>query len=189
MSNLTKSLKITGCLILVLFSCSWAYAASVGDIAPLFTLPTLHTSVRDTGVLAGDTVSLKDLRGKVVFVNFWASWCGPCRKELPELDKLRRQYQKNGLVILAINIDKSKKKALSFLEKQPNKLSILLDPKKKVASLFKVRGMPSSFVLDSRGIIRYIHLGYSEKDTTKWRKEVETLLKEVKPKKEGKEDK
>lgn len=144
-------------------------AAFVNDSAPDFTLSTLD----------GKQVSLKDHRGKVVFVNFWASWCPPCKKEFPELNELANEYKDQKFVLLAVNLDKSADRVRDFLAKMkvaPKSIVILLDPAAKVVADYIARSMPSSFVIDSKGIIRFVHFGYGEKDPAKWRQEIDSLL-------------
>jgi peroxiredoxin len=100
--------------------------------------------------LEGKPWSLKSLQGKVVLVNFWATWCPPCRKEMPDLESLNKQFQKQGLVILAIsNEDASKVK--TFIAEQGISYAVLLDPGRKVNTLFHVMGIPKTFIYDRSG--------------------------------------
>ncbi len=148
-------------------------AAFVNDPAPLFSLKDL----------SGKEIALKNFQGKdIVFVNFWASWCPPCKQEFPELNELANEYKGHGLQVLAINLDKSQERVEKFLEKmkiKPDALTILLDPKSEVVSSYVARSMPSSFIVDKKGIIRFVHFGYSDKDPVKWRQEIDQLLTEV----------
>src|SRR4029077_17570573 len=105
-----------------------------------FTLADLH----------GEKHSLKNLRGKVVLVNFWATWCPPCRKELPDLETLYSRFQNQGLVILAIS-DEDAGKVKPFIAARNIQFPILLDPGRKVNELFQIEGIPKSFVYDRRG--------------------------------------
>jgi peroxiredoxin len=100
--------------------------------------------------LQGKGWTLKELRGKVVLVNFWATWCPPCRKEMPDLDALYKQFQEQGLVILAIS-DEDVGKVRPFVESRKISYPILLDPERKVNGLFEVEGIPKSFVYDRQG--------------------------------------
>jgi peroxiredoxin len=100
--------------------------------------------------LHGQTWALKDLRGKVVLVNFWATWCPPCRKEMPDLQSLYKKYKDKGLVILAVS-DEESAKVKPFVAEQDVKYPILLDPGKKVGELFQVQGIPRTFVYDRSG--------------------------------------
>jgi peroxiredoxin len=100
--------------------------------------------------LQGKSWTLKDLRGKVVVVNFWATWCPPCRKEMPDLDALYQQFKDQGLIILAIS-DEEVAKVQPFIEQRKISYPILLDPGRKVNDLFEVEGIPKSFVYDRDG--------------------------------------
>jgi Peroxiredoxin len=100
--------------------------------------------------LAGKSWTLRDLRGKVVLVNFWATWCPPCRKEMPDLDGLYKKFKDQGLVILAID-DEDIAKIKPFLAERPVSYPILLDPGRKVNELFRVDGIPKNFVFDREG--------------------------------------
>jgi len=100
--------------------------------------------------LVGKNWTLSSLRGKVVLVNFWATWCPPCRKEMPDLESLYQQYEQKGLIVLAIS-DEENAKVKSFIEDKKITYPILLDPKRKVNDLFQVEGIPKSFVYNREG--------------------------------------
>ena len=149
-----------------------ARAAFINDPAPGFTLKDMD----------GRDVSLAEFKGKdVVLVNFWASWCPPCKQEFPELAELANEYKGHGARVLAINLDKSADRVEKFLEKmrvKPGAMGILLDPKSEVVAKYVARSMPSSFIIDRNGAIRYVHFGFSDKDPVKWRQEINALLAE-----------
>ena len=152
-------------LLIALVSSTLTYAASVGDPAPFFELEGR----------ADSTYRIDDFKNKVVFVNFWASWCAPCRKELPLLDQLQSKH--HDLVVLAINIDSEKVIAEQFLEKYKIKSLVLFDPDTEVVASYGAIAMPTSFILDKKGIIRYSHYGFNAKsDPEKWDAEVNSLL-------------
>jgi thiol-disulfide isomerase/thioredoxin len=150
---------------------SWA-VVGLDEKAPHFILPDLQ----------GRPVDLRDLKGKVVYINFWASWCGPCKQEFPELIKLANKYREAGFVVLAVNQDKQRAGVDDFLDKYapiaPN-MTILLDPKMTVIASFGPRALPTSFVLDREGVVRYIHFGFKDTDPAAWAGEIEPLLKEM----------
>jgi len=100
--------------------------------------------------LQGKRWSFKDLRGKVVLVNFWATWCPPCRKEMPDLEALYREFKEQGLVVLAIS-DEEAGKVKQFLEQTQYTYPILLDPGRKVNEAFRIEGIPKSFIYDRDG--------------------------------------
>lgn len=112
------------------------------------------------------------LKNKVVYVDFWASWCIPCRKSFPWMSEMMAKYKDSGLVIVTINVDKNKEAAKKFLvEHQLNSIS-LFDPNGETAKTFALEVMPSSFVYDSSGKLQYVHQGFNNKET----KEIEEKL-------------
>ncbi|MBI3609559.1 MAG: TlpA family protein disulfide reductase [Nitrospirae bacterium] len=154
-----------------LLTASPSWAAWINDKAPDFTLQDLN----------GQPVSLPGLKGKVIFIDFWADWCPPCKKEFPELNKLAERYKESDMLILAVNLDKKRAHVDEFLERLPMPLSqrmtVLLDPQSTVVSSYGARAMPTSFIVDKEGVIRYIHLGFNEADPAKWVTEIEALLR------------
>jgi cytochrome c biogenesis protein CcmG, thiol:disulfide interchange protein DsbE len=118
-------------------------------IAASFELPTL------TG-----TVALDGLRTKVVLVDFWASWCGPCRQSFPWLSTMSERYGENGLVVVAINLDKDRELAQAFLRQFSPPFTVAFDPEGKTAEAFKVTAMPSSFLVSRSGRLVYSHPGF-----------------------------
>lgn len=162
-------------LVLSFFALTTAQAVFVNDTAPAFTLSDL----------SGKSRSLADFKGQVVFLNFWASWCPPCKQEFPELNELANEYKDQKMKVVAINLDKSADRVTAFLERAQVKASsivILQDPAAKVVANYVARSMPSSFIIDGQGKIRFVHFGYSAKDPAKWRTEVNQLLSEEKTK-------
>lgn len=147
-----------------------AGGAAAGDRAIDFSLKDLK----------GKTVKLSALKGKVVVIDFWASWCGPCKKELPALDALAKKYAaaKADVVILAINIDSDRKNAEKFLKSaKVSTLTVLLDPTGATADQYDLPTMPTSYVVDKKGIIRHVHDGYKAGDEKKLAAEIDALLK------------
>lgn len=123
----------------------------VGALAPEFTLKDLH----------GNDVSLSDFRGQIVLLNFWATWCGPCREEMPTIQE---RYNGGGFAILAINFGESQEKVQEYLDELGIDLPVLLDPGGSIQELYRVRGYPSSFFVDPDGVIRFIHIGELKQD-------------------------
>lgn len=139
-----------------------------GQKAPELSLPTLK----------GPTQSLSSLRGKVVLIDFWAQWCEPCKKELPELDKLAKQYASKNVVILAVNIDKLRANAEKLVHQLGVSLPVLLDPSGDAASTYDPPKMPSSFVVDKKGIVRFVNEGFDGAgDVEKFKHELDELTK------------
>ncbi len=170
-ANMTKTVVLILSIFAFALMLPFTAQARVKQAAPDFTLADL----------GGKQVSLKDFRGKVVFLDFWASWCPPCKKELPEIDKLVERYRNAGLAAVAISIDKKKEHAEEFAALYPGlskRLILLHDPEATVINKYNAKAMPTSFIIDRKGIIRHIHFGYNEGDPQSWVKEIDALLKE-----------
>jgi len=126
----------------------------------------------------GAAVRVADYKGKVVLVDFWASWCVPCKTSFPALDALYRQYQARGLEVLAVNLDERRKDADVFLSEHPHTMPVLFDRKGESPVAFGVKGMPTSFVIDRAGIVRFTHTGYTGNVDAAYRAEIAQLLSE-----------
>ncbi len=148
---------------------SAAYAGvSNGQKAPEISLATLK----------GDRLSLSALKGKVVLLDFWAEWCGPCKQELPELEKLKREFAARGVEVVTVNIDKERANAERLTRELALTFAVLLDPNGSAVSAYDPPKMPSSYVIDKRGVVRFVHEGFEgKKDVERFRKELEELLK------------
>ncbi len=166
-SKLLKPLAIAGSLVLALNTSS-TFAVSVGDTAPDFKLPRLERS--------GD-IQLKSYRGKVVYVDFWASWCGPCRLSLPELNKLRKQYRKKGFEVIAINLDEEKDDAMAFLKEFPVAYPTARDVEGITPDKYGLQGMPTAYLIDRKGKISLIHEGFKKTDSAELKHKISALLK------------
>ena len=147
---------------------STASALAPGDAPPAIDMPDQQ----------GAKVDLKQLQGKVVLIDFWASWCGPCRQEMPVLEELHKKYAKQGLVIVGINIDNNPKKMNNFLKGTPATFRIVHDRKLNVASKYEPATMPSSYFVGRDGKIRYVHEGFRKKDAAELEERIKTLLAE-----------
>jgi len=145
-------------------------SASVSATASKPT-PTIALTAAD-----GTTVRLADYKGKVILVDFWATWCPPCKTSFPALDTLYREYQPKGLEVLAVNLDERRRDADAFLGLHPHRLTVLFDPKGISPEAFGVKGMPSSFLIDRAGAIRFTHMGYSGNVDESYRQEITQLL-------------
>lgn len=159
---------LLGAVCAVSLICSTAYALKAGDAPPSIDLPDRK----------GKKVDLKELRGKVVVVDFWASWCGPCREEMPVLEVLHEKYSEQGLVIVGVNIDNSPKKMNKFLAGSSASFRIVHDPKLKVASKYEPETMPSSYFIGRDGKLRYVHEGFRKKDAAELEERIKALLAE-----------
>lgn len=164
-SLLKKS--IMGVVATLIISVS-ASAATAPTPAPDFTLKSS----------AGDNIRLSEQKGKVVMLNFWASWCGPCRQEMPLLDGIYKKYSKTGFVLLGINVEEDSTDAKKMLKNLNVTFPILFDSDNKLSNLYKLDAMPTSIIIDKKGKIRYIDRGYSPGDENKYRDQIMELLRE-----------
>ncbi len=111
------------------------------------------------------TVDLDSLRGKLVLIDFWASWCGPCHKSFPWMASMYERYAAKGFTIVAINLDKDRGMADEFLAKQKVPFLVAYDPSGKTAKAYKVWGMPTSYLVSPKGEIVYTHMGFDLKNS------------------------
>ena len=148
---------------------SLAYAATVSGPAPNFTLQSN----------AGGQVSLASLKGKVVMVNFWATWCVPCRQEMPHLEALYEKYNGLGFELLAVNVEKNNAEgARKWLQETPVTFPVLFDPENQVTKLCKVQTMPSTVIIGRDGTMRFMHNGYKPGYENDYQTQVRALLRE-----------
>ncbi len=126
----------------------------------------------------GKNVRLRELQGEVVMINFWATWCGPCRLEMPKLEQLHRQYQKTGFTLLGVNLDDNSGNAIGMVKKLGVSFPILFDKDKRVSKLYKVDAMPMTVLIDRDGKLRYLHRGYKAGYEDIYQTQVRELLKE-----------
>ena len=153
---------------LLLFSACASAQDAAPTPAPAFTLPLLTKD---------GSASLQDYRGKVIYLDFWASWCGPCRVSLPLLDKLRAELGPRGFEVLAINLDEDARDGRAFLDEIPVSYPTLFD-NAGTAAAYELRGMPTAYLIDRKGNIRHIHMGFKAKDIDAVRDTVLELLYE-----------
>lgn len=106
---------------------------------------------------------LEQHAGKVIYLDFWASWCGPCRKSFPWMTKMQAQYQQQGFVVLSVNLDHNKQFADEFLQQVPADFPVIYDPRGELMKQYKIKGMPSSYLFDRNGKIIGRHAGFNEK--------------------------
>ena len=121
---------------------------------------------------------LDALKGKVVIVDFWASWCGPCKESFPAMNDLQKKYADKGLVIIAVNEDEEKSDMQDFLKANTAGFTVVRDAKQKLVAVAGIQTMPSSFVLDDTGKVRFTHTGFHGETTRKeYEQQIESLLK------------
>jgi thiol-disulfide isomerase/thioredoxin len=126
----------------------------------------------------GENLRLENFRGQVVMLNFWASWCGPCRQEMPIMDSLYQQYKDLGFTVLAVNVDANRDEADRFLDAVPVSFPILYDTQSRVSKLYQVDAMPTTVMIDRDGNARYLHRGYQPGYEDDYRKQVKALVRE-----------
>jgi len=147
-----------------------ALAVEEGETAPDFDLP---------GVRSSDSqLALQDLRGKLVYVDFWASWCLPCLRSLPEINTLYEQYRDQGFEVVAITIDDPLEDALDFLDdlEVPLAYHVVADQSAEVMDTYNVVGMPTSFLIDQQGVVRKVHKGYRDGDAEMLEQAIQTWI-------------
>ncbi|HEY3382681.1 MAG TPA: TlpA disulfide reductase family protein [Vicinamibacterales bacterium] len=148
-------------------------AAAPQSGAPGQPAPAVRLSSAD-----GSVLSLADLKGRVVLVDFWASWCAPCRRSFPALDRLYVNLKSRGFEVIAVNLDERRQDAVDFLVARPHETTVVFDPEGASARAFGLAGMPTSFLIDREGRIRFVHVGYTDKVLDAYRREIEQLLTE-----------
>lgn len=126
----------------------------------------------------GENIRLAEQRGKVVMLNFWASWCGPCRTEMPLLDDMHKRYSKAGFVLYGVNVEQDPAAAKKLIEDLGVTLPVLYDSDSKVSKLYKVDAMPTTVVIDKKGAVRYVNRGYKAGDENKYRDQIRELIRE-----------
>jgi thiol-disulfide isomerase/thioredoxin len=164
---MSKKFGSAVCAMFLGTSCLIVNAADVGQPAPQFTLPTLQQN---------QPTALKQYTGKVVYLDFWASWCTPCRTSFPLLNKLQGKFKAQGFEVVAINLDEGKADAEKFLQKFPVDFTVLYDANGKWSDQFVVELMPTSFIIDKQGIVQYIHHGFVSDDITGLEERITGLL-------------
>jgi thiol-disulfide isomerase/thioredoxin len=126
----------------------------------------------------GEKLNFGAYQGKVLLIDFWATWCPPCKKSMPFFNGLRNQHLKDGFEVVAINIDEDTEDALRYLEAHPVDYVTAFDASGECPRRFDVKAMPSSYLVDRQGKVRVVHLGYRDEDQDFLRKQVDTLLGE-----------
>ena len=165
-----RKLIVVGTAILGLSLASMSSVAkpTSGEQSPDFTLKS-----RD-----GGNIKLSEQRGNIVLVNFWASWCGPCREELPAFEELYQEYQDMGVEILAVNVDDEAEKANVLLQDIEVSFPVLFDTAGDVSKLYDVNAMPTTVLVDRDGNVRLLHPGYRKGDEKKYEKAIKMLMRE-----------
>ncbi|SFD47796.1 TlpA family protein disulfide reductase [Pseudoalteromonas denitrificans] len=163
--NFRNKLMCIGLLIGCIFN---SYADQAKSAAADFTLKSQ----------SGENLRLQEMRGEVVLINFWASWCGPCRQEMPYLEKIQQKYHDLGFTVLGINVEEDSTAAKALLKELSVSFPILFDDKNTVSEMYKVDAMPMTVLVDRDGYQRYLHRGYQSGDEVKYQKIIKALLRE-----------
>ncbi|MFA7242156.1 MAG: redoxin family protein [Sulfuricellaceae bacterium] len=157
------------CLGLMLASVTaWAGVAADAP-APGFSAPHL---------LKPSMMKLDDYRGRVVYVDFWASWCPSCRSAFPKIDRIYAKYRERGFDVVAVNQDQELGEALRFAEQQPISFTLVTDRDHSIAERYGVKAMPSAYLIDRKGVVRHIHRGYKQDSAAALEKQIVALLEE-----------
>jgi peroxiredoxin len=157
------------CSLLIGATALLPVAASAGNAAaPTFSLPGKN----------GETIDLAKLKGQVVMLNFWASWCGPCRTEMPLMDQIYKKYSPAGFTLLGVNVDTDSTDAQKFLSQVQVNFPIAYDRENKVSKMYDVAAMPSTVFIDRKGNVRALHRGYKAGDEAEYLAQIRSLIKE-----------
>lgn len=144
-------------LVLLLFAASLTGAKTLADTAP-------------------GTLDLAQYQGKVVYLDFWASWCGPCRRSFPWMNAMQQKYSAQGLVIVSVNVDEKRADADGFLKANPASFPVIFDPEGKLAEQYQLIGMPSSFIIGRDGKVLKAHQGFLDDSPTRYEAELRAAL-------------
>jgi peroxiredoxin len=162
-----SALRTIACVVFAVAAGTASSAIAPSTPAPDFTLHSM----------SGPNMRLKEQRGRVVMVNFWATWCAPCRQEMPQLNRLYQKYRSAGFVLLGVNVDDDPSKAAEVATKLGVTFPVLLDPEKNVSKLYDLSTMPSTVIIDRDGKVRYVHRGYLAGYEDNYEKQIRELLK------------
>lgn len=166
------SMKLRNTVFALVFSAlaasSLAASSLEGRTAPDFALPSA----------GGENLRLSEYRGNVVMINFWATWCGPCRQEMPLLDQLYNRYERVGFNLLGVNIDDDSNRAMQMVEELGVGFPVLFDERKEVSKLYDVEAMPVTVIVDRQGTVRFVHHGYKPGYEDHYLDQIRTLLRE-----------
>lgn len=165
--NCTQALKISALMLVMIFSSGLSAAKEINQPAPNFTLKSL----------SGKNLKLSEFRGQVILLNFWASWCGPCRQEMPILEEIHNRYKDLGFSVLGVNVDSDPEKAKQLLKDTPVSFPILLDMQNRTSELYHLEAMPTTILIDRDGTMRYLHKGYQPGFEEHYKQEIKALIR------------
>jgi peroxiredoxin len=164
-SRLTRIAVRTAALLAVTLP---AFAISTSAPAPQFSL----------AARGGKTINLAQYKGQVVMINFWATWCAPCRKEMPILESIYKKYNKMGFTLIGVNVEPDAKPAEDWLKATPVSFPILFDTKSEVSKMYGVSGMPTTVIVDRKGNVRFVHVAYKPGDENEYQDSIRKLVRE-----------
>jgi peroxiredoxin len=163
-----RRLAVVAALLAAPFAAQAGTVTSGKDAAPAFELAAMK----------GGKDSLAQYKGQVVMINFWATWCGPCRAEMPKLEAVYKRYKARGFTMIGVNVEPNSAGAVKWLEQTPVTFPILFDTDSKVSKLYQVVGMPSTVIVDKQGRLRWVHRGYKPDDENEYLDQIGKLLRE-----------
>ena len=163
-----RARRVCGAALLMLFSCV-ASAAQRGDAAPVFTAPALEN---------GAPVKLADYHGKVVLLDFWASWCGPCKQALMRYQDLRRDYRARGFDVVAVDVDEDPSEGRRLARPLALEFPLVEDARGSIATMYAVPAMPSAYLIDRRGVVREVYQGSQDEELKALTERVRALVEE-----------
>lgn len=161
-------------LLAALALLAWAIGIAHGKV-PDIGAPVPDFTLRSNG---GKNLKLSEYRGQVVMINFWATWCAPCRQELPHLNRLYDQYRKAGFVLLGVNVDDNAKAAQDMVSHLQVRFPVLYDTAKQVSKRYDVDAMPMTLIVDRGGKLRYLHRGYRAGVERDYEAKIREILKQ-----------
>lgn len=162
-----KRLRL-GLVSIALLTTTTAFGIETGETAPQFSLPKLSDNT---------PIALTDYADKVIYLDFWASWCAPCRTSFPLLNGLFKKYRNQGLEVVAINLDEDPEAAQRFIKEFPVDFTVLRDAAGEWAETYRIESMPTSFIIDRSGAVQLVHSGFAKADIDELEHTIISLLK------------
>jgi thiol-disulfide isomerase/thioredoxin len=166
LARISRDIRAILAAIAITMIASPTLAVGVGDLAPPFALPAAN----------GESISLEKLRGKIVYVDFWASWCAPCRRSFPWMNEIQQRYGSQGVAIVAINVDAKREDANRFLRQYPASFVVAFDGSGATPGAYDAKAMPSSYLIDGKGRIVVVEQGFRDEDRDALEGKIRSLI-------------